>query len=68
MYRDAELRNYQYYIYPTWMGASGVEFIPFLILTFSVGGLYASPSFSGSRLVLYFLLQRRRMSIYAVTE
>ncbi|KAK2464343.1 hypothetical protein APHAL10511_003800 [Amanita phalloides] len=32
MYRDAELRKYQYYINPTW-----------------TGGVYASPSLSGSR-------------------
>ncbi|EKM74970.1 hypothetical protein AGABI1DRAFT_116649 [Agaricus bisporus var. burnettii JB137-S8] len=32
MYRDAELRKYQYYLHPTWSG-----------------GVYASPSISGSR-------------------
>ncbi|KAJ7217718.1 pyridoxal phosphate-dependent transferase [Mycena pura] len=32
MYRDAELRRYQYYVYPDW-----------------AGGVYASPSLSGSR-------------------
>ncbi|KAF8658238.1 hypothetical protein AX16_002015 [Volvariella volvacea WC 439] len=32
MYRDAELRRYQYYVNPTW-----------------TGGVYASPSISGSR-------------------
>lgn len=32
MYRDAALREYQYYVYPDWMG-----------------GVYGSPSFSGSR-------------------
>ncbi|KAJ7072019.1 pyridoxal phosphate-dependent transferase [Mycena amicta] len=32
MYRDAELRRYQYYVYPDW-----------------TGGVYASPSLSGSR-------------------
>nr|GAT58568.1 sphinganine-1-phosphate aldolase [Mycena chlorophos] len=32
MYRDEELRRYQYYVYPDWMG-----------------GVYASPSLSGSR-------------------
>ncbi|THU94202.1 PLP-dependent transferase [Dendrothele bispora CBS 962.96] len=32
MYKDAELRRYQYYVYPDW-----------------IGGVYASPSLSGSR-------------------
>lgn len=51
MYRSADLRRHQYYINPSWSGLS----IQFLALWFYVGaynypgGLYASPSLSGSR-------------------
>ena len=48
MYRDAGLRKYQYYINPSWTGRNLSWLIPsnsFVI----PGGVYASPSLSGSR-------------------
>lgn len=55
MYRDAELRKYQYFVVADWAGAS-----PLVSPTFPdaspQGGLYASPSMSGSRCVSWACL------------
>lgn len=51
MYRTAELRHYQYYVNPSWPGESFpiVPVILHLLTPLNAGGVYASPSMSGSR-------------------
>lgn len=50
MYRSADLRRYQYYLNPTWSGKH-YPGVCVQIMTSIVhkGGVYASPSMSGSR-------------------
>lgn len=53
MYRDRELRKYQYYIQPDWSGGqylcSFVQGMHQLTSIRSDIGVYASPSMAGSR-------------------
>ncbi|KAF9227039.1 PLP-dependent transferase [Gyrodon lividus] len=52
MYRDAALRRYQYYIAPNWTGLFLIIMLKrchSFHLTWRIGGVYGSPSLSGSR-------------------
>ena len=50
MYRTAELRRYQYYVNSKWLGVLWpYPLFLWLIDHIPVGGVYASPSLSGSR-------------------
>ncbi len=50
MYRTTELRSYQYYVNSTWCGMlKSDKFDMLLNCSYHTGGVYASPSMSGSR-------------------
>ncbi len=55
MYRDASLREHQYYVYPDWMGTSVLDIRAPHLNFYDLGGVYGSPSLSGSRYALLIL-------------
>lgn len=69
MYRDENLRRYQYFVTPDWAGEyrrSVVQLLCHESLCPFLGGVYASPSLAGSRCVFYLLLLGTSMTL-AVT-